>query len=90
LTPVITLNNSPDRWVPVATPEEPNESLSGFSLASAISSLTLFTPTDGCTTRILGVVETSAIGAKSRAKSNDRLGLTTALIGCAMVAIRSV
>ncbi len=88
--PVSTLSSSAERCVPVATPEEPNDSASGFASASSISSLTLFTPTEGCTTSSIGVVDTSAIGAKSLTKSKVRFGTTAALIGCEMVAINNV
>src|SRR4029079_14690239 len=52
----------------------------GFELASAMSSCTLRMPSEGCTTRTTAPVFTSAMGAKSRAMSNDRLGLMAWLV----------
>jgi hypothetical protein len=45
----------------------------------AISSCTLLTAMDGCTTRMTVTELTSAMGAKSLAMSNDRLGLIAEL-----------
>ena len=58
----------------LATPEEPNESWSGFAWASAISSLTVLTPSEGWTTKMLGVVVSRTIGTRLWAKSNLSLG----------------
>ena len=76
--------------MPVATPEEANDNWSGLLFARSISSLTLFTPTEGCTTRMLGVVVSRTIGTKSLGKSNERLELIAALMGLAIVASSSV
>ena len=64
--------------------------LVGLGLGEIDQFLDAFTPTDGCTTRMLGVVVSRTTGAKSLRKSKERLGVTTALITLAMVAISSV
>src|SRR5262245_40062130 len=53
-TPVMERNSSPDRCTPVPTPAEPQLSCPGLDLASAISSCTVFTGNEGCTTSMLG------------------------------------
>jgi hypothetical protein len=62
----------------------------GFWRASAISSAMLFTPSEGCATRILGADDTNAIGAKSLAKSKLRLGRIDTFWVLAAVANSSV
>jgi hypothetical protein len=74
------LNNSSARWVELPTPDDPNESVPGFSLASAINSFTVFTPASGLTTSTVGVEVRSATGSKSFMMSNGRLLLVAALI----------
>jgi hypothetical protein len=59
-------------------------------LASAISSATLFAPVEGWTTRMTAAVLISAIGVKSLAMSNGRLGLMAALVMLADDAMNSV
>jgi len=66
------------------------EDLPGFDLASAISSCTLLTPVEGCTTRITAAVLMSAIGVRSLVMSNGRLGLMAALVMLADDAMNSV
>ena len=46
-------------------PAEPKVSLPGFALASAISSVTVFAGTDGCTTSTRGATCVRLTGAKS-------------------------
>ena len=71
-------------------PEEPNDSVSGFSFASAVSSFTLLTPSSGITASTVGVEVMSAIGAKSFMMSKFRLGFIAALIMLAAEETNSV
>ena len=48
--PVCALNSSVPRCGRLPLPAEPYESLPGFAFAYAMSSGTLFTGSDGCTT----------------------------------------
>ena len=84
------LSSSSARCVELATPDEPNVIVSGLALASAISSLTLFTPRSGFTTSTVGVEVRSAIGAKSLMMSKFRLGLIAALTRLATEATNSM
>src|ERR1035437_3369772 len=78
-TLVIESNSAPARCVGPAIPADPYVSSPRLFLASAISSLTDFAGTDGCTTSIMGVVPISMTGAMSLRKSNGRLGYNVTL-----------
>ncbi|RYY93548.1 MAG: hypothetical protein EOO24_26570, partial [Comamonadaceae bacterium] len=56
---------SPERWMLLPLPDEPMFSLPGLPLASAVSSATLFTGTEGLTTSTLGTAPTLAMGMKA-------------------------
>lgn len=58
-------NSAPDRCSGVPMPEEAYSYLSGLALSSAISSPTVFTLSEGCTTTTLGTFTRSETGAKS-------------------------
>src|SRR5512133_2995736 len=62
-TPAIVLKSSPERWIDVPLPDEPNDS--GDFFASSISSFTLDAGTDLFTTSRLGVDARKVIGVKS-------------------------
>ena len=70
LIPVIDFKSSPARWLVEPLPDEPKLMVPGLALASAISSPTLFTPSEGCTASTIGTVAISATGAKAVAASN--------------------
>ena len=74
----------------LATPDDPNESGSGLALASAMSSLTLFTPSCGFTTSTVGVEVISMIGVKSLMMSKFRFGFIAALTMLAALATYSM
>ena len=69
LTPAMTLNSSPARWLEPPLPAEPKLSAPGLALASAISSWIDFAGTLRLTTTTSGVVLISVIGSKSLAGS---------------------
>ncbi len=52
----MALNISPAKWAVVPAPKEPNDSLPGWALASATSSLTLLAGTEGCASSTSGEV----------------------------------
>ena len=86
MVPAITLNSSPVKCDVPPTPADPNDNWPGFSRASLMSSCTVRTPSEGCTTRMFGsVANNSEIGAKSLTKSNPRLGVMTGLMVLATV-----
>ena len=87
--PVIMLNSSPDRCGAVPTPAEPKNK-SVRSLANFRSSGTDLTPVPSLTTKMLGALLTTAIGAKSVPKSCDRFFSALALIEFATVPSSSV
>ena len=68
-TPVRLLKYSPARCAADPLPEEEYASWPGRALANAMYSLTVFTGTDGCTTRMCGVVASCVIAAKSFTRS---------------------
>ncbi len=74
LTPAIALNSSPDKCGAVPVPAEAKFNWPGRLFARAMSSFTDLAGTDGCTTSTLGAAVVSAIGAKSRTKSNGSFG----------------
>ena len=65
MMPAIDMNSSPNRCCPPPPPEEAQSSLPGWGRASAMSSLTDFTPSDGCTTSTFGEEANIATCAKS-------------------------
>ncbi len=67
--PVMVMNSSQKMWCTAPTPAEAKASSPGLLLASAISSLTELTPSDGLTTSTNGTVANSMIGEKSLAGS---------------------
>ena len=69
--PVRTWNSSVRRCGEAPTPVEPYDNVPGLDLASAINSLTLETPIEGCTVRIIGWPAIKMTGVKSRTMSND-------------------
>ena len=70
LMPAMWLSSAPERFDSVPAPECAYGICSGLLCASAISSCTELTPSEGCTTRSWGEEATSETGARSRAKSN--------------------
>ena len=73
-----------------ADADRTEEQLVRLDFASAISSRTLLTPSEGCTTRMLGTVATSAIGVSSLARSVDWLGEIAVLVAFETEARNSV
>ena len=67
--PAMRMNSSPLRCGEVPMPDEPNVTSPLFALARAISSLTDFAGEVFGTTRMLGNVPISVIGAKSATAS---------------------
>ncbi len=51
LMPAASLNLSPSMWLPPPAPEELNRIWPGLGWASAMRSLTVFTPSEGATTK---------------------------------------
>jgi len=62
----------------------------GFALASASSSFTLFAGTDGCAASRWLFTTISTTGAKSRAMSQERFGISVVLIAVEALATSSV
>jgi len=85
LVPAITLKSSPVKCDVPPTPADPKDNWPGFSRASLMSSCTVCTPSEGCTTTMFGRLANSAIGAKSLTKSKPRLGVMTGLMVLATV-----
>src|SRR3954451_1537036 len=65
LIPVADLNISPARCSELPLPIEPKLSLPGWDLPYSMNSLTVFTGSEGFTTRYNGVVKNIDTGAKS-------------------------
>src|ERR1700687_3428693 len=85
------LNSSDERWVELPAPDEPKDSEPGFSLASAMSSRTLFAGSSGGTTSTLVIEATKITGSKSFAASYVMFGYSALLIDITPVgAISSV
>ena len=72
--PALILKSSSARCPDVPLPADAKANVPGFAFASAMSSFTDFAATDGCTTRMLGSVMPSVIGAKSLSGSYATLG----------------
>src|ERR1043166_8190080 len=89
LTPAMRVNISIARCCGLPLPEDDHNSSFGCALASAISSLTERTGTDGCTASTLGESTSSVIGAKSLTASNVSL-YRLGGIACATEVVSSV
>ena len=63
--PLFNWNSSPVRWVVLPGPAEAIVSVPLRLRASAISSFTVRTGSEGCTLSTRGTMETSDVGAKS-------------------------
>src|SRR5215510_1668437 len=63
LMPAMFIISSVAMWLVAPTPAVEKEIALGRALARAVSSLTVFTGSDGCTERICGLIATSEIGA---------------------------
>ncbi len=63
--PVIDMNSSQKMWCTAPTPADAYDSSPGLLLASAISSWTVLTPSEGCATSTNGTVANSMTGEKS-------------------------
>ena len=73
LTPVSCENNTAARWVMLPTPNEPYGTSPGRDLASATTSFTDRTGSDGLTTMPKVLTDSWTTGAKSRKVSYGRL-----------------
>ena len=71
------------------TPEVPKESLPGFLLPYAISSLNVVTGSDGCTTTDCGAVPTMIMGVKSLTVSNGTFLMKNGYALCGGPTVRS-
>ena len=78
--PVMLLSNSPARWLVEPLPDDPQNSVPGFALARATSSVTLPTPTDGCTASTIGTEAIRATGANALDGSYRRSLYSSVLI----------
>ena len=90
LTPVIILKSSPAMCPGEPVPDEPCVSWPGRARASAISSLTELTGSEGCTTSTFGITATCVIGAKSVSGLYGRFLYRLALIVRPFAAISMV
>ena len=83
--PVMCANKIPDRCVDAPLPVEANDSC--FFFANATNAETESAATDGCSTRIFGIVAINVIGAKSFTASYESLGYKLGLVTCEVNAI---
>jgi hypothetical protein len=90
LMPAISAYSSPDRCGAVPMPEEANDSSPGLDLASAVSSATDDTLSEGCTTSTLGTSAIRVTGANSFAGSTACEFGNAALMVLAMVTANRV
>src|SRR5689334_2413351 len=71
-TPVMYLNSSPERWLPVPEPLDPMLIEFGLALASAMRSFTVFTGEARFAVSMLGNAEICVMPVRSRVVSYGR------------------
>ena len=72
LVPIVLLNSAPERWPTAPLPELEKNMSPGRFLASATSSFTFFTGSEGCVSSAAGMSTMRPSGVKSLTASKGR------------------
>ena len=88
--PVASPNNSGARFAAPPLPDEAYVSRPGCVFARAISSLTDFAGSEGCTTRMFAELTSTATGVRSRIGSYGRFLCEAGITAYEMLAVSSV